>query len=151
MIWSSSEFKGPARFPSAQRITASAASAERSEVLVRCKPKLARHAPEHDIDAASTAVRRGRGFCQPDAGECCDRAQQFEKRLRPKALLGWSRAGIAARSGRTRPLDLGGQWHAHDCAECATVQGVALHDENGRLNPGLEPTGSPRSAHQTSP
>ena len=37
--------------PSAQRIRLQLRGPERSEGLVSCKPKLARHPPEHDIDA----------------------------------------------------------------------------------------------------
>jgi hypothetical protein len=42
-VWRTGRARRPRSTPlsSAQRITASAASAERSEVLVRCKPKLA--------------------------------------------------------------------------------------------------------------
>src|SRR5512144_671118 len=43
---------------SAQRITASAASAERSEVLVRCKPKLASNFPDRSSLVHSTGDKR---------------------------------------------------------------------------------------------
>lgn len=105
-------------------------------VLDRCKAKLARRAPEHDIDSGKDGCKaRSRDLSDAslqelpiesdDLGDVCDR--------------GLGEAGLAGRqediAGSAGPFDLGGERHADDGGQSTSAQSVALDHEHWATEP----------------
>ena len=100
--------------------------------FVRCKPLLARHAPEHDIDPGQ------------DGGKACPR-DLSDAALQELSMEGYDLGDVCDRrlgetglprrqqdvAGCARPFDLGCERHADDCGQSASVQSIALDDEHG--------------------
>src|SRR6187397_1093604 len=123
--------------------------AERSEVVVGCKPTLARHAPEHDIDAREYGGEASTwNFANPvleDASiEGNDLRNVRYRRLR-EACLSRGKKHVPRCAS---PLDLGGKWHADDSTKGAAVQCVTLHDKDRSPKPR---TGADRNAEVRPP
>ena len=108
----------------------SAASAERSEVLVRCKPKLARPS-EDDIDPGKNGREsRARNFSNTPlknlSVERDDLGNVGNGRL-CEACLARREENV---SGGLGPLDLRSEGHTDHGCKRASVQSVALNDQN---------------------
>jgi len=110
--------------------------AERQRGFVRCKPKLARHAPEHNIDAREYGGEaRTWNLANPaleDASvERKDLRNVRDRRLREACLP----RGKKHVPGCASPLDLGSKWHADNGCKGAAVQCVTLHHKDGSPKP----------------